>query len=192
MIDIVENIITDASKQFASWADIYKPWCGDNHTTERNLSLQFATAFLKQYESGMAFMEVPFKPEGKSSNSCHLDAYFSAENFDILLECKNIYAPSQVDGILADIARMNSHLVNQIHSRYKLGKIPNRTYGVVFAETWYSHVAGWWEGETPKRTWEAQKLPSNWSFKTIEVCRYETEKTETLYWLYGVSNEAIH
>ena len=74
-----------------------------------------------------------------------------------MFECKNIYAPSQVGGILADIARMNSHLVNQIHSRYELGKTPNRTYGVVFAETWYPHVAEWWKVETPKKTWEAQK-----------------------------------
>lgn len=194
MLNIVESIITDASKRFARWVDTYKPWVGDNHTTERNLSLQFATAFLKQYENGLVFMEVPFKPEGKSSNSCHLDAYLSAPDFDLLLECKNIYAPSQVSGIQADIDRMNTDLVDQIHSRYGLDKAPGKTHGVVFAETWYPHVAEWWNGEDPKSTWEdAQKLPSNWSFKTIEVCTHVTEKKkhETLYWLYGVSDEPI-
>ena len=193
MIKIIESIITDASKRFDGWVGRYKPWVGDNHTTERNLSLQFATAFLRQFEGGLAFMEVPFKPEGKNSNSCHLDAYLSAENFDILLECKNIYAPSQVAGIQADIDRMNADLVDQIHKRYAPGKAPDKTDAVVFAETWYPHVAEWWKGETPKRTWEAQKLPSNWSFKTKEVCKHITDenKTETLHWLYGVSDEPI-
>lgn len=207
MITKLDKIIETASDRFAHWVTTYRPWHGENHTTERNLSFQLATAFLDLHENGIAFMEVPFtidtietvsdkKIIKKRSN--HLDAYLHAEDFDLLVECKNIYAPSHIDSIVKDIERMDQNLISQIHERYKKTK-PVRTYGVVFAETWYPHVADWWvdnKNAGNKQSWQKEelKLPDGWKFKKLKVYddKQDNRQPETLFWLYGVSEKELN
>jgi hypothetical protein len=151
-------------------------------------------------------MEVPFTVEIKEiiggvmvtkKRSNHLDIYLHADDFDILVECKNIYAPSHIIGIVNDVNRMNENLIVQIHNRYRVK--PVRTYGVIFAETWYSHIAEWWVDNTNaenKKTWQKNdlKLPTDWIYKKLEVCedKQENKPNETLFWLYGVSAKELN
>ena len=191
MIKQVEAIINDAKDRFNLWLERYEPWQGENHTTERNLSFQFATAFLKLNPDGLAFMEVPFAIPPGTHNNNHLDAYLHTDEFDLLLECKNIYAPSHINMITADIKRMNANLINQIHKRHK--NEPSKTHGVVFAETWYPHVADWWEDKYKgtRKAWkdEELKLPTGWEYKSKTIYVHNEEPNGTLFWLYGVSEE---
>ena len=189
MITIVEDIICNAQKRFVEWVNIYAPWEGQNHTTERNLSFQFATAFLDLHPGGLVFMEVPFSTPPSTHSNNHLDAYLHTADFDLLLECKNIYAPSHIKMIKSDIERMNTNLIDQIHSRHK--NKPVRTHGVVFVETWYSHVEQWWsneyDGNKKAGKDEDLKLPGGWKYKSKRIYEHNKEPFETLYWLYGVS-----
>ena len=206
MITKVDKIIETASTRFAHWVATYRPWHGENHTTERNLSFQLAKAFLDLHENGIAFMEVPFTVDAEETvydkkaikkRSNHLDAYLHADDFDLLVECKNIYAPSHIDSIVKDIERMNQNLITQIHARYETK--PVRTYGVVFAETWYRHVADWWVDNTnagKRKSWQKEdlKLPAGWKYKKMEVCedKQDNKRPETLFWLYGVSEKELN
>ncbi len=88
MQNTIVEVIEKARTRFASWLARYRPWHGDNGITERNLSFQFATAFLDQYSDGMAFMEVPFASTLGGPMHNHLDAYFHSDELDLLLECK--------------------------------------------------------------------------------------------------------
>ncbi len=191
LISQVEAIINDAKYRFNLWLENYEPWQGENHTTERNLSFQFATAFLKLNPGGLAFMEVPFAIPPSTKKKNHLDVYLHTKEFDLLLECKNIYAPSHIKMITADIERMNADLINQIHSRHKIK--PSKTHGVVFAETWYPHVVDWWEGkyQGTKKAWkdEELKLPTGWNYKAKKIYEHSKKPDGTLFWLYGVSDE---
>lgn len=211
MINVVNKIILNAKNRFIEWTKIYKPWLGENHTTERNLSFQFATAFLEYYEQAQdkfAFMEVPFVVEEKNTEgdkkvkrrSNHLDAYLHAENIELLVESKNIYAPSHIPRIISDINRMNSVLISQIHQRHNT--YPVKTFGIVLAETWYPHIDDWWKNHnnsgftsTRKRWNTVQKLPTDWIFNSVKISDFASftkpEETQPLYWLYGVSSQPL-
>jgi hypothetical protein len=190
LIEKIEAIINDARERFNAWVGTYEPWQGENHTTERNLSFQFATAFLKKYPEGFAFMEVPFAIPPSTYNPNPLDAYLHTQDFDLLLECKNIYAPSHIKNIVSDIERMNFNLVDQIHNRHKVK--PTKTHGVVFAETWYQHVSDWWEdnSKATRKKWidSELRLPERWNYRTKNIYKNEKNPKETLFWLYGVSD----
>lgn len=197
MISKVDAIIENASVRFIKWVEIYKPWHGENHTTERNLSFQFATAFLDLYQGGLAFMEVPFSNTEGGPNNNHLDAYLHADNFGLLIECKNIYAPSHIKTVIADINRMDDKLVSQLHGRHENRPVITHTHAVVFGETWYQHVADWWTSNYKgnRVAWKSEnlKLPDGWIYKVkkVDVPQNPDKPNEMLFWLYGVSEQSI-
>ena len=89
---------------------------------------------------------------------------------------------------------MNADLINQIHFRHE--NTPGKTYGAVFAETWYPHVAEWWKGEYKgsKTAWTTEdlKLPTGWTYNVETAYVHNKGKYRNLFWLYGVSNEPLH
>ena len=134
-------------------------------------------------------MEVPFAIPPNKNNHNHLDAYLHTQDFDLLLECKNIYAPSHIKNIAADVERLNLNLVEQIRRRHKVK--PTKSHGVVFAETWYQHIADWWEDNSSvtRKGWAELRLPIGWNYKTKTIYQNEKKPKETLFWLYGVSEQ---
>ena len=99
--------------------------------------------------------------------------------------------------ITSDIERMSTDLIDQIHARHKRKPIkPTRTHGVVFAETWYPHIEQWWcndEYDGNKKTWKDENLkrPAGWKYKSKKIYVHDIEPFETLYWLYGISENAL-
>lgn len=188
MHEVVNKLLLNAQGRFKDWLNRYKPWHGDNGITERNLSFQFATSFLSLNQNRLVFMEVPFATTPGGPCRYHLDAYLHSDEFDLLLECKIVFAPSHIRAIAADIDRMG-YALDHIYNRHVDTK-PNKTYGVVLAETWDRKVAEWWKNrneEKPK--WSRTGLPDEWHYDFLEVTQV-TENTEwTLFWLYGVSPE---
>ncbi|MBK5275085.1 MAG: hypothetical protein JJE30_08540 [Desulfuromonadales bacterium] len=192
----VNLILQNAKIRFENWLSRYEPWHGDNCITERNLTFQFATAFLGLYPNGLAFMEVPFATTSDGHCRYHLDAYFHTNEFDLLLECKRVYGQTHIQSVVDDIRRMvDGHLVRQIKERHvDKDKKPNRTYGVVLAEAWDQKTADWWRDNdhaTTRPRWSKADLP-DWHYDFVEVKVWpakEKNKLTTLFWLYGVSPE---
>jgi len=191
MHEEVNKILHNAQARFEGWLRRYKPWHVDNGITERNLSFQFATAFLSLNPNGLVFMEVPFATTTSGPCRYHLDAYLHSDEFDLLLECKIVFAPSHIRAIAADITRMGNAL-DHIYNRHVDTK-PSKTYGVILAETWDPKIAGWWKNrneEMPK--WSRACLPDEWHYDFVEVTQVKEKTTEwTLFWLYGVSPELM-
>jgi hypothetical protein len=188
MHEEIIKIIDNAQTRFKEWLDRYKPWHADNGITERNLSFQFATSFLSLNQNGLVFMEVPFAATPGGPCRYHLDAYLHSDEFDLLLECKIVFAPSHIRAIAADIARMKQELLLQINERHG-GTKPSKTYGVVLAETWNREIAEWWRGNKEMPKWSRDGLPDKWHYDFIKVTQV-IEKTEwNLFWLYGISPE---
>jgi len=189
MHEEVKKLLLAAKIRFAKWLEIYKPWHGVNGITERNLSFQFATAFLEHYSEGLALMEVPFAASIGGRRHNHLDAYFHTAEFDLLLECKIVYAMSDVLAIADDIERMGPGLIQQIHERH-VGPKPRPTYGVVMAETWRYDIAEWWQGKDKALPrWPRNCLRDDWHYDFVKVFQENKNTEGTLYWLYGVSPE---
>jgi hypothetical protein len=191
----VKKILQSAQARFEVWLDTYEPWHGDNCITERNLTFQFATAFLGLYQDGLAFMEVPFAEKIGGHCRFHLDAYFHTNEFDLLLECKRVFGQTHIQSVVADIRRMDGSLVRQIKDRHTdKAKEPNRTYGVVLAEAWDQKTADWWRNKDqgPIRSgWSKADLPDwHYDYETVKVWPGKENKENTkLFWLYGVSPE---
>jgi hypothetical protein len=194
MNEEVRNILRNAQSRFEKWLCRYKPWHGDNGITERNLSFQFATAFLNLNQNGLVFMEVPFAITTDGPRRYHLDAYLHTNEFDFLLECKIVFTSSHIRAIAADIERMR-HIPKHIYDRH-IDTKPNKTYGVVLAETWDHKIAEWWKNENKNKEmskWSRTGLPDDWHYDFIEVKQVTEEREWTLFWLYGVSPElTIH
>jgi hypothetical protein len=188
MNEEVDNILQNAQFRFEGWLRRYKPWHGDNGITERNLSFQFATAFLDINPTGLVFMEVPFATTTGGPCRYHLDAYLHSNEFDLLLECKIVFAPSHIRAIAADIERMR-HIPKHIFDRHVDIK-PNKTQGIVLAETWDPQIAKWWKNKNEKLPkWSRAGLPDNWHYDVVIVKQVTEEREWTLFWLYGVSPE---
>jgi hypothetical protein len=187
MIDQVRDIVNDAKGRFRSWVKIYRPWEGDNHTTERNLSFQFAPAFLDLHHDALVFTEVPFKDDKGPKSNKHLDTYLYSQSsgLGLLLESKNAFGQSHLPKVVADMKRMNNFLVAQINKRHK-GLKPQSTHGVILIETWYRHMATWWIDPQAEGRWQGvlDPRPPDWTFDVAEVLK---DGKDTLFWLYGVS-----
>lgn len=186
----IDAIVDNARTRFATWLDRYTPWHGENGITERNLSFQFATAFLDINPDGLAFMEVPFAATEGGPLRNHLDAYFHCDRYDLLLECKVVNAETGIHAIAGDIIRLWHRTLHDQICRSHQYATPKKTHGVVLAETWYPKIAKWWKGgDSVELNWSRKGLPQDWFYETVEVYHLKAEQEWTLYWLYAVSPE---
>lgn len=195
MENAILRILENAQKRFGNWIAKYKAWQGVrgvNGLTERNLTMQVATAFLAEHPGGMAFMEVPFASALKGREDKHLDAYLFSDSLALLVESKIVWAPDHVNLVAADMDRMSPSLVEQLRSRH-FGPLPAQTHGLVIAETWYPAIAEWWCGSDSARPrWKRAPLTADrpsgpWQFGSLKVYEAQPGTDGTLYWLYGIS-----
>lgn len=191
----IVQILENAKVRFGNWIGKYKAWQGSrgvNGLTERNLTMQVATAFLTQYPDAMAFMEVPFVGAQEGREDKHLDAYLFSDSLALLVEAKIVWAPNHIQWVAADMDRMSPSLVEQLQARH-LAPLPANTHGLVIAETWYPSVAKWWCGDDSARPrWNRMPLvakrPSGaWQFGSLKVYEAQPGPEGTLFWLYGIS-----
>jgi hypothetical protein len=193
---LVEEILGTAKERFNKWLQNFKPWHGEAGIPERNLSFQFATSFLQHFPRGMAFMEVSFtRQEERSGSRKHLDTYLVANELAILLECKRaVYNQAVVQEIDYDMRRMTPDVLLQLQQRHPTIR-PERTIGVVLAETWRFETAQLWNGNShPMSNLSLDCLPVEWKrgylqIHTLGSADAVRETERRLYWLYAVSDQ---
>lgn len=185
----IQALVDRAADHFSGSLRKFKPWHGVNGITERNLSFQFATAFLRHFPDSLAFMEVPFTFQDRKRADTHLDAYLFSEQLAILLECKIVWAKDHVDAMAADMARLSPPMLRQIQERHRDAgaRQARNTVAMILAETWRLENAEWWCGETAKKPrWSADLLPrEGWTYGSKVVFKEHDGPEGTLYWLYA-------
>ena len=185
----IQALIDRATDHFSASVRRFKPWTVQNSITERNLTFQLATAFLRHFPDGLAFMEVPFRFEARTRADTHLDAYLFAKDLEILLESKIVWAKDHIDAIRADMDRMSPQVLLQIQKRHReAGASQARnTVAMILAETWRPEIAQFWCGEAVKRPrWSPDLLTRDgWTFGSKEVFREHDGTGGTLHWLWA-------
>ena len=188
----IQALIDRAAEHFSASLRTFKPWEGKNGITERNLSFQFATAFLRHFPEAIAFMEVPFKFEDRKRADTHLDAYLFSKQLAVLLECKTVFSKGHIDEIGSDVSRMSHPMLRQIQERHRDAGTcqAKNTVSMVLADTWRVENAEWWCGEAAKKTrWSRDLLPKEgWTYGSKEVFKEHAGSEGTLYWLYAYTS----
>jgi hypothetical protein len=185
----VQALVDHAADHFSTSLRSFKPWHRTNGITERNLSFQFATAFLRYFPDAFAFMEVPFTFQDRKRADTHLDAYLFAEQLAVLLECKTVFSKGHIDAIAADMARMSPPTLRQIQERHRdagAGQAKN-TVSMILADTWRLENAEWWCGKAARKPrWSSDLLPrTGWTYGSKTVFKEHDGPEGTLYWLYA-------
>lgn len=188
----VQALVDRAAEHFSASLRTFKPWHGVNSITERNLSFQLATAFLKHFPDAFAFMEVPFTFQDRKRADTHLDAYLFSEQLAILLECKIVWAKDHIDAIVSDMARMSPAMLRQIQERHRDAgaRQAKDTVSMVLAETWRVENVEWWCGEAARKPrWSRDVLPTEgWTYGSKKVFKEHDGPEGTLYWLFAYSS----
>ena len=188
------GILEKAADRFRSSLSHFRPWHGQEGITEANLVFQFATAFLETNRDGFAFVEVPFAAREGGRTNNRLDAYLVSGHVGYLLECKQLWNPTQAAEIASDIARMGPHLIAELTKRHSATP-PQRFYGLVLAETWNAETVHWWcqDAQYPQwlHRWPREGFPAAWHFGSKEVFKASESNQGTLHWLYGLSPDLL-
>ena len=182
----LEEVLAAGASRFAATLAQFQAWHKNEGITERNLSLQAATAFLTVEQEGAALFEVPFRgtKDGRADN--HLDAYLFSPRIAYLVECKQLYSLEKLLSLAQDARRLDTALHQDLSSRHR-GASPAQAHPVVLADTWQTHVERWWvTGSDPACRWPRQELPPNWSYGSIRVFSTGATSMGTLFWLYGI------
>jgi hypothetical protein len=179
-------VLAAGASRFASALDLFQAWNKDEGITERNLSLQAATAFLNIEQGATVVLEVPFPGANERRADNHLDAYFFSPRIAYLVECKQLYSLEKLLSLAQDARRLDNALYRHLSLRHK-GPVPAQSHPVILADTWQPHVARWWvSGSDPACRWPRQELPAGWSYGSIQVFSTGTGSLGTLFWLYGI------
>lgn len=185
----IEALIDRAADQFSASLRVFKPWHRTNGITERNLSFAFATAFLKHFPDGLAFLEVPFTFRDRRRADTHLDAYLFATQLEILLECKTVFAKEHIDSIVLDMARMSPSMFQQIQERHRDAgaRQAKDTVTLILADTWRLENAEWWCGAAAKKPrWSRDLLPKEgWTYGSRLVFKEHDGAEGSLFWLWA-------
>lgn len=186
--EIIEGVIEDARSNFASMLERFYPAQGDNGINERNLTFQFAHAFLNRSPKGNAFTEIPLHHAGHWGR--HVDAYVFDNQIGILIESKRLYSSEKKGLIRDDIAKLNPQDVEQtlrvLHEKWvKRKRRPKRLYVLILAENWNPNITSWWLGKSETTLkWDRAFLDEFHTASTM-IKRYGEGPGSTLYWLYG-------
>jgi hypothetical protein len=185
----MQGLVDRAADHFSASLRAFKPWTVQNAITERNLSFQLATAFLRHFPDGFAFMEVPFTFKDRKRADTHLDAYLFSKPLEILLESKVVWAKDHIDSIVADMERMSPQVLVQIQKRHReTGASQARsTVAMILAETWRSENAEWWCGAAAKKPrWSRDLLPTEgWKYDSKMVFKEHDGPEGSLHWLWA-------
>ena len=177
---IIENTIKEASKKFRNQLKKYWPAEGYNGFHERNLSFQFANAFLNR-PGACSFMEVPFLNDKSKRYDRHFDAYVFDKRIGILVECKRLYQIEKNKEIINDLKRMNKTNINKVMKRHHDNSRPKSIYALIIAESWSDNINDWWvNGSSETIKWKHSEYRKNMIYDIMEVAK----RNETLYWLY--------
>lgn len=194
----IQALVDRAADHFSASLKRFKPWHGGNTITERNLSFQFGTAFLRHFPDGLVFMEAPFLHGDRKRADTHIDSYLFSQQLAVMLECKVVWAKDHIDSIASDMARLSPEVLRQIQDRHRgeEARVAKNSIATILAETWRLENVEWWCGDAAKKPgWSRDLLPKEgWTYGSRKVFREHDGPEGTLYWLYAcrsISSEPV-
>jgi len=175
---IIEDAVRKAAETFYVMLEGFYPARGDNGFCERNLTFQFAHAFVSMEKQRCAFMEVPWCHAESDRWIKRIDGYVFTPEIGIFIECKQIYQKRKADALLADLERLSHTSLTRVINEFtrlapKNHQHPKKFYALGLAESWNADVTRWYS------------IFKDYRVNSLIVKTFEWKKQNRLQWIYA-------